>query len=103
MKNQNDMEHYADMVTRGVMTAEQANVEMVRGERVRVVSKLPKDVRNALNSAVKNGLLCHKKKSGKKPEVYYHPDFEYLANAERNLAERKAIEALKSVMAYKEV
>lgn len=97
------MEHYADMVTRGVMTAEQANVEMVRGERVRVVSKLPKDVRNALNSAVKNGLLCHKKKSGKKPEVYYHPDFEYLANAERNLAERKAIEALKSVMAYKEV
>ena len=54
----------------GEMTADQANVEKVRMARVMVVTKLPADVRRALNNAVKTGTLCHKKKDRLKPEVY---------------------------------
>ncbi|MCL2563117.1 MAG: hypothetical protein FWE08_03680 [Oscillospiraceae bacterium] len=71
--SQNDMEYLQDMVDRGEMTAAQANVEKIRMARVLVVKKLPADVLSALNAAVKIGELCHKKKDGQKPEVYYHP------------------------------
>lgn len=96
---QNDMEWLQDMVQRGEMTAERANVEKVRMARVQVVSKLPSQVRSALNAAVKTGYLAHKKKEGKKPEVYYHPNFEYLANEERNRFEKQMLEALAGVIA----
>jgi len=96
--NQNDLEHLQDLMGRGNMTADQANVEMVRMARVRVISSsMPASVRKALNSAVKSGELSHKAKSGKKPEVYYHPSFEHLANAERNQYEKETIEALLKV------
>jgi hypothetical protein len=98
--SQNDLEWLIDMVRRGEMTAEQANVEKVRMARVLVVSKLPADVRRALNAAVKSGKLCHKKRDdGRKPEVYYHPNFEHLANEERNRIERETLEALAKVLA----
>lgn len=98
--SQNDVEWLIDMVRRGEMTASQANVEKVRMSRVQVVaSRLPADVRTALNAAVRDGILCHKKKDGRKPEVYYHPNFEHLANAERNQAERQTLEALAGVLA----
>jgi hypothetical protein len=87
------------MLQRGKMTAEQANVEKVRMARVQVVNKLPAEVRSALNAAVKAGELCHKKKEGRKPEVYYHPNFEYMANDERNRAEKETLEALAGVIA----
>lgn len=96
---QNDMEWLQDMVQRGEMTAERANVEKARMARVLIVKSLPAQVRSALNAAVKTGELCHKKRDGRKPEVYYHPNFEYLANAERNLAEKQMLEALAGVIA----
>lgn len=96
---QNDMEWLQDMVQRGEMTAERANVEKVRMARVLIVKSLPAQVRSALNAAVKTGELCHKKRDGRKPEVYYHPNFEHLANAERNLAEKQMFEALAGVIA----
>lgn len=100
MLNQNDLEHLKDMIDLGKITAVQANVEMVRMARVKVVcNSIPSQIRKALNEAVKAGELCHKKKDGRKPEVYYHPNFEHLANDERNKAERKTIEALLSVCA----
>ena len=86
MISQNDTEYLIDMVNRGEMTPDEANVQKVRMGRVLVVSKLPSDVRRALNNAVKAGILCRKKKERFKPEVYYHPDFEHLANAVRNEA-----------------
>lgn len=64
-----------------------------------VRNSIPSEIRKALNVAVKAGELCHKKKDGCKPEVYYHPNFEHLANQERNLAEMKMIEALAKVIA----
>jgi cell wall assembly regulator SMI1 len=100
--NQNDLEYVIDLMDRGGLTAAQANVELVRMSRVRVVSKLTADVRKALNEAVKRGELSHKKKDGRKPEVYYHPNFEHLANAERDRVERETIQALMGVLSYAE-
>ena len=99
--NQNDREYLIDMVQQGKMTPSEANVEKVRMSRLLVVTKLPKEVRNALNSAVKDGVLGHKKKSGFMPEVYYHPRFEYLANEARNKAAMEGVNAIASVMVRK--
>ena len=95
--NQNNLEQILDMVRLGQMTIEEANVEMVRSERVRIVSKMPKKVRNHLNNAVKNGKLSHLKKDGHKPEAYFHPDFLYMANAKRNEIAENTIQALRAV------
>lgn len=88
-----------DMVECGEMTAEDANMEKVLTQRVLVVKKLPKEARSALDKAVKSGNLRHKRKEGLKPEVYYHPSFEYLANFERNRAEQNTLAALAKVTA----
>ncbi|OPH61757.1 hypothetical protein BC351_00505 [Paenibacillus ferrarius] len=96
---QNDIEWLIDMVQRGELTADQANVEKVRMARVQVVSKLSSQVRKALNAAVKTGYLAHKKKEERKPEVYYHPDFEHMANEERNKHELEIISALAGIVA----
>lgn len=99
MLNQNDLENFMDLVERGEMTVDEANVEMVRAARVRVVSgSIPKNVRKALNDAVKCSKLGHYKKEGKKPEVYFHPSFDYLARSERNRVEKETIEALKKLV-----
>lgn len=96
--NQNDLEHLQDLIGRGVMTADQANVEMVRMTRFRVITgSMPASVRKVLNAAVKSGQLSHKSKSGHKPEVYYHPNFEHLANAERSRIERDTINAIAGI------
>ena len=99
MISQNDIEYLQDMVERGKMTADEANVEKVLTQRVLVVTSLPKSVRAALNAAVRDGKLRLKKKEGRKPEVYYHPNFEYLAYEERNRAEKETIAALIGVIA----
>ena len=96
--NQNDIESIQDLVTIGKMTVDEANVEIVRTARVRVVTgSLPASVRKALSAAVKRGELKHKGKNGKKPEVYYHPNFEHFANAERNRIEKETLEAILNV------
>lgn len=98
MLSQNDLENLIDLVERGEMTADEANVEMVRAAKVKVVSgSMPKDVRKALDEAVKCGKLGHYKKDGKKPEVYFHPSFDYLARSEQNKAAKEIVEALSKV------
>ena len=98
MLSQNDLEYFQDMVQQGKMTADEANVEMVLTERVRIVSgSMPKQVRKALNEAVKCGKLRHIKKSGNKPEAYYHPNFEYLAKQEISKREKEVINAMLEV------
>lgn len=99
MVNQNDIEALQDLIQRGEITADQANVEMVRIARVQVVKSLPASVRSALNAAVKDGILSHKKKDGRKPEVYYHPDFEHLADEERGRIEMETLNAIAKVLA----
>lgn len=100
MSRQNDIERLKDLMQRGEITAAQANVQMVRDQRFRlVISGLPADVRKALNAAVKAGELGRMKKEGHKPECYYHPTFKYLAVEARNKREREISGASRSVMA----
>ena len=79
----------------GLLTADQANVEMVLRMRFRLVGKMPAQVRKSLSAAVKAKTLGHMKKDGMKPEAYFHPNFAYLATAERNRVAAESIESLK--------
>jgi hypothetical protein len=98
---QNHVEHLVDMVQRGEMTADQANVQKVKMSRVQLVTtRLPAQVRKALNAAVKRGELGHIKKDGHKPEAYFHPTFEYMVAGERNAHERSVLEAVSKVCGY---
>ena len=95
---QNDLENFMDLIERGEISADEANVEMVRASRVKiVVNSMPKNVRKALDDAVKCGKLGHYKKDGHKPEVYFHPSFDYMARSEREKAEREIMETLSKV------
>jgi hypothetical protein len=95
-----DIAYLQELVRQAVINADKANVMMVRMQRVRIVKiKLPANVRKALNAAVKSGELCHKRKDGLRPEVYYHPSFEHLAIKELDQHEKNAIDAISSVMA----
>lgn len=96
---QNQVEHLIDMTQRGEMTADQANVEKVKMARVQLVTtKIPAQVRKALNAAVKRGELGHIKKDGHKPEAYFHPTFEYLVAGDRNAHERNILNAKKGIL-----
>lgn len=100
MSRQNDIERLQDQLERGLISADEANVEMVRIDRVRLVTgKLPAPVRKALNNAVKSGTLGHLKKDGRKPEAYFHPAFDHMARQQRRDHEKKTIAALAGVLA----
>lgn len=101
--SQNEIEYLKDMVDRGEISAGEANVEFVLSARVKIVkSKIPKDVRVALDGAVKEGKLLHMKKEGLFPECYCHPGFDYLAIYERKKEAEKKINALSSVVVKQE-
>lgn len=96
--SQNDMERIQDKLQQGLITIDEANVEMVKCERVRLISnKLPLSVRKALNKAVKDGVLGHMKKENYKPECYYFLPFKHLANQERTKAHNDFIESLNKI------
>lgn len=97
--SQNDVEYLQDMVSRGELSVQEANVELVLSARVRLVEgRMPKDVRAALNAAVAAGRLGHLKKDGYLPECYYHPNFDYLARAERNEAAKRKVAAIAKII-----
>lgn len=96
----NDIERLIDRCKMGEITADEANVEKVRILRVHLVSSpIFRDVRRALNAAVKRGYLAHMPKNGHKPEAYYHPEFEYLANEMRANHEASIIRSARGVLA----
>ena len=99
---QNQLFHIIDKLERGMITADQANIEKVLVQRVLVINgRFPMAARKALNAAVKDGVLGHMKKQGMKPEVYYNPTFDYLARSERKKIERDAIQAIATVAGFK--
>lgn len=101
MALQNDIESLKNLMDRGQMTAAQANVELVRIQRFRLVTNsLPQDVRRALNQAVKAGTLGHMKKDGHKPECYYHPTFDFLAKSARRQHEDEVRRAVAKVSGF---
>lgn len=98
MKNQNNLEYIKDQMQRGLITAEQANIEKVRMERFCIIkNKLPQSVRKSLMVGVKSGLLKRKMKTDKNPEYFYHPNFEYLAKQEIYKQQCNLIKSLKSI------
>jgi len=98
MKNQNNLEYIKDQLQRGLMTTEQANIEMVRMDRFSIIkNKLPQSVRQALMNGVKSGQLKRRMKSDKNPEYFYHPEFEHLAKQEIYSQQCKVIESLKMI------
>lgn len=98
MLSQNDLEYLQDAINLGKLTADEANVEKIRMQRVLIVkNSLPKHLRIVLNKAVEDGTLGHMKKEGRKPEVYYHPNFKHLATQERSKHEQEILNVLKSV------
>lgn len=100
MSKQNDTERVLDQFDRDLITADDANVTIVRNERFRLIrGRLPRPVRAALNKAVQSGLLGHFKKEGLMPEAYYHPTFKYLAFDARKREAAQGIEAVRRVLA----
>lgn len=101
MNDQNTIERLQDQHDCGQLSTAEANVEMVRAQRFRLVkNRLSRDVRAALNDAVKRGNLGHMKKDGHKPEAYYHPTFDYLARAARNREAEKVMLAVKRISGW---
>jgi hypothetical protein len=93
--NQNDMEHIKDMMQRGLMTPDEANVYKVECMRILLVTaSIPSNVRRALNAAVKSGRLEHMKKDGNKPEAFYKKGFEYMAKEGRHNHEVKVLNSI---------
>lgn len=96
--SQNIMDSLIERVRQGELTADQANVEKVRAQRVYLVtSRIPMDVRKALNAAVKSGQLKRIKRDGNKPEAYFHPEFDYMVAGARNAHVRSIAEAVSRV------
>lgn len=51
------------------------NVEQIRSQATRVIhGRIPRDVRNALMEAVRDGELGRLPKKGLMPEIFFHPD-----------------------------
>lgn len=99
MSIQNDIENIMDLFNRGKISLDEANVQIVLCERVKVVkNQIPSSVRKALNNAVKQGKLCHMKKDGHLPEVYFRPQNRDIAIKEREDYARKILLALRSCL-----
>ena len=83
---------------KGTMTVAEANIYMVQLEGVHVVvGKLTKDVRKALNDAVKEGRLGHIKAEGLKPEVYHHKNGRSNALSKRDEIARIKLSAISKI------
>ena len=94
----NIVEKCTDLMQRGQLTTAQANVLMVRMKGVRVVTnRIPREVRKALNDAVKAGELGHMKAEERKPEVYFNPNSRAKAIDVRNQHERNIIETMQRI------
>lgn len=97
--NQSELDRLIERTRQGELTPDQANVLKVRMERVSLVtSRIPAQVRRALNEAVKRGELGHIKKDGHKPEAYFHPNFEFMVAGELNSHESRIIAATSKVL-----
>lgn len=101
---QNLQDYFLDQVQQGTMSAAEANIEKVRSMRVFIVqAKIPSLVRKALNTAVKEKVLKHKRKEGMLPEVFYHPEFEYMVANKRRLFAQEKTQSLLKVLSYTEI
>lgn len=73
------------------------NVQLFRSEGIRIVHRLPREVRAELMAGVKAGHLGHLRKKGLMPEMFFHPEYEDAAHEVRLSEVRRAADALKAV------
>lgn len=94
----NAMDYASEMVRKGQCTSAEANVEVVRMIGVReITNSIPRDIRTALNAAVKAGRLGHIKKDGLMPECYFHPNSRNVAMELRNRRVNEKTDSLRKV------
>lgn len=99
---QNYLERIQDKLQQGLISLDEANVEIVKCQRVRLIKgKVPANIRKALNQAVKDGVLGHMKKDNHKPECYYFKPFKHMADDERVKEHNKAMDSLESLKVIK--
>ena len=99
---QNDLERIQDRLQQGIISLDEANIEIVKCQRVRLIKgRMPACIRKALNQAVKDGILGHMKKDNHKPECYYFKPFKHLADDARVKEHNKAIDSLGSLKVIK--
>lgn len=89
------------MYERGeIKSAAEMNVEVIRMTGVHLITaRVPNEVRQALNAAVKVGRLGHLKKNGHEPEAYFHPNSKWKAMEERERAKNAILAASRNVLA----
>lgn len=93
---QNALDYAKDQMQRGLMTADEANVAIIRMIGIRVVEgKMPIQVRRALLAAVKNGGLGRIKSGHLRPEIFFHPNSKANAISEQNRIFNESTEAIK--------
>lgn len=94
-------EHARGMLEKGELPdIAAANVAIVRMMGVRLIdSRVPREARAALQAGVRSGQLGHLAKKGLEPEAFFHPNAKAHAKDLRAREARKAIDALKVVIA----
>jgi len=97
MSMENALTVAQDKMDQGLMSLNQANVYIIQLMGVRIIHKLDRVTRNALNVAVKAGELGHLKKDGLKPEAYFHKNSKWRAIEVRNELASDAINNIKNV------
>ena len=85
MDDKNNNERIEDNFNRGLVTNAEATIEQVLDERLIILNRFHSaDFKKILDDAVKSFKLGHIRGIGDSPEVYFHPNFKYLAINEMN-------------------
>ena len=97
---QNAIEYVKDQMDKGIMSASEANVTLIKMVGYRVIAgKLTKDVRDALNNAVKNKEIGKLKSNGLKLAIYYNLNCKARAIDEQNRIFLESVGAIRQVCA----
>lgn len=85
-----------DQVDRGNITADQANVEIIRMMGVREINgRISRETRRSLMDAVKKGELGRIAKTTYSPEFFFHPNSEWRA---KEMKDRITKQSFKSIL-----
>ena len=95
---QQAIEQARSAVERGEWT-DDVNILVIRIMGVRLIqAPIPREIRNTLDRAVREGKLGRISKNGLKPEAYHHPNARARAREEQNKVALEAIEKIRLVV-----
>lgn len=97
MNNEQMSREAAKRMMENGMSADEANVEMIRMMGFRLVeNRIPRETRAALMAAVKKGKLGRLKKEGMRPEVFFHPNSIWKAMEARDKVFNAGVRAVRA-------